>query len=244
MAHSQLLRTLRQELVKLADPDKAIQMRRYMKSAMPFHGVPSPLVKQLCRDLFPGFPPANAEQWRAEALSIWREAKFREERYAAIEYTRTRQAKAFQDRKALAVYEEFIVTGAWWDYVDIVASHHIGELLKIDQAAISKKMLVWSRSSDMWKRRSAILCQLTFKGETDLDLLYRCIEESMSSKEFFLRKAIGWALRQYARVDAKEVIRYVKLHKEKLSPLSKREALKAILKAEQTKLAGELSKLL
>jgi 3-methyladenine DNA glycosylase AlkD len=80
----------------------------------------------------------------------------------------------------------------------------------------------------MWKRRAAILCQLGFRRETDLDLLYACIEPSLESKEFFLRKAIGWALRQYAWTDPREVRRYVTANRERLSPLSVREAMKNI----------------
>jgi len=91
-----------------------------------------------------------------------------------------------------------------------------------------KEMLAWSRSDDLWKRRSAILCQLTFKKDTDLDLLYAVIEPALSSSEFFLRKAIGWALRQHAWTDPKEVRRYVRANEGRLSPLSKREALKNV----------------
>jgi 3-methyladenine DNA glycosylase AlkD len=89
-------------------------------------------------------------------------------------------------------------------------------------------MLRWSRDKDIWKRRSSIICQLGFKQDTDLDLLYACIEPSLDSDEFFLRKAIGWALRQYAWTDPDEVIRYVNAHEGSLSGLSKREALKNV----------------
>jgi 3-methyladenine DNA glycosylase AlkD len=91
-----------------------------------------------------------------------------------------------------------------------------------------KKMLQWSRSRNLWKRRSAILCQLSFKTDTNLDLLYAAIEPSLASKEFFLQKAIGWALRQYAWTDSAEVRRYVRANATRLSALSKREALKNI----------------
>ena len=86
----------------------------------------------------------------------------------------------------------------------------------------------WANDADMWKRRTAILCQLGFKRDTDLDLLYACIEPSLERREFFLRKAIGWALRQYAWTDPKEVRRYVKANRDRLSPLSIREATKNI----------------
>jgi len=89
-------------------------------------------------------------------------------------------------------------------------------------------MSQWSKCDDLWKRRTSILCQLSAKHATDLKLLYDCIEPSLGEKEFFLRKAIGWALRQYAWTDAEEIIRYVKEKGDRLSPLSKKEALKNI----------------
>ena len=128
------------------------------------------------------------------------------------------------------MYEEMVVSGAWWDFVDLIASRRLGPLLQEYPGPMRKKMLAWSRSKNMWKRRSAILCQLSFKADTDLELLYECIEPSLASKEFFLRKAIGWALRQYAWTDPREVRRYVRAHAGELSPLSQREALKNIRK--------------
>ena len=86
------------------------------------------------------------------------------------------------------MYEEMIVTGAWWDYVDAIAGHRLGLLLRRFPAEMRREMLAWSRSDDLWKRRSAILCQLTFEKDTDLDLLYATIEPALASKEFFLQK--------------------------------------------------------
>ena len=90
------------------------------------------------------------------------------------------------------------------------------------------RMLRWSRARDMWKRRSAIVCQLGFEEDTDLDLLYACIEPPLDSDEFFLRKAIGWALRQYAWTDPDEIVRYVREHEDRLAGLSRRDALKNV----------------
>ena len=115
------------------------------------------------------------------------------------------------------------------DVVDALASHRVGALLRSYPKPIRKYMLEWSRSDDMWKRRTSIICQLGFKQDTDLPLLYACIEPSLDSTEFFLRKAIGWALRQYAWTDPQEICRYVQTHDDRLSPLSKREALKNII---------------
>jgi 3-methyladenine DNA glycosylase AlkD len=231
---SNLLATLRRELAAAADPGRAPLMQAYMKSAMPYHGVSSPRRRFVCRTVFAGVDFPSAEAWRRAVLSIWRRASHREERYAAIELTEIRRFTPFQTIGALPMYEEMIVTGAWWDYVDAIATHRLGFLLRRYPAAMRRKMLTWSRSKDMWKRRSAILCQIQFKKDTDLDLLYACIEPSLPSREFFLRKAIGWALRQYAWTDPREVRRYVAAHQNALSNLSRREALKNVHKELRT----------
>lgn len=225
-----LLSKLRRELAAAGDPERAIGTQAYMKSAMPYYGVSSPKMRLVCRSVFAGVDFLTADAWRQAVLSIWRRASHREERYAAIELTGIKRFAPFQTMDALPMYEEMIVTGAWWDYVDALAAHRLGDLLRRYPSVMRRKMLAWSRSKDMWKRRSSILCQIKFKKDTDLDLLYTCIEPSLSSREFFLRKAIGWALRQYAWTDPKEVRRYVASRETALSNLSRREALKNVQK--------------
>jgi 3-methyladenine DNA glycosylase AlkD len=223
-----LLTKLRKALKEAADPAKAPAMQAYMKSVMPYHGVSNAARAAVCDAVFAQVKFADAAEWEAEVLAIWRGAKFREERYGALHLAGDKRARAFQTPAAAAMYEEMIVTGAWWDYVDGIASHRIGQILRDYPGPMKRKMLSWSKSPDMWKRRTSILCQLGYKAETDLELLYSCIEPSLGSKEFFLRKAIGWALRQYAWTDAEEIRRYVKRNRERMSPLSIREALKNI----------------
>ena len=203
-------------------------MQAYAKSALPFLGVTTPARRKVCRDVFAGADLPTAAAWRRAVLALWRGARYREERYSAIDLTEARRFDRFQDLAALPMYEEMIVTGAWWDLVDGIAGHRLGLLLRRFPREMRREMLAWSRSDDLWKRRSAILCQLTFKKDTDLDLLYATIEPALDSKEFFLRKAIGWALRQYAWTDPKQIRMYVREHERALSPLSKREALKNV----------------
>jgi len=224
--HSALQQTVREALLALAEPARAPAMQAYMKSEMPFLGVSAARVKAACRSAFAGYPFESAEIWRADVLSLWRGAKHREERYAAVALSGHRNARPFQTLATLPLYEELIVTGAWWDYVDELAEHRIGPLLAAYPVPMRKKMLVWSRSPDLWKRRTSIICQMFFGKATDQPLLFSCIQPSLSSKEFFLRKAIGWALRQLAKHDPKAVRRYVQEHATELSPLSRREALK------------------
>ena len=220
------LARVRDELGRVARPENAPAMQAYMKSSMPFLGVSATDLRKVCRALFSDRAYSAAASWRRDVLALWRGARHREERDAAIELTGIRAAQSYQDMDALPMYEEMITTGAWWDYVDGLAKHRLGAILRGHPRPMSEAMLAWSRDGDLWKRRSAILCQLAFKEETDLDLLYACIEPSLGSKEFFLRKAIGWALRQYAWTDPEEVRRYVCKNEARLAPLSRREALK------------------
>jgi 3-methyladenine DNA glycosylase AlkD len=225
---SSLLLRLRRELRRVADPRKAPAMQAYMKSAMPYHGVPAPLLRQSCKKVFAELDLVTREMWRASVLQLWRGARYREERYAAIALSGDRRAAQFQTPGAIPLFEEMIMTGAWWDYVDEIAARRVGPILRKYPVPMRKKMLLWSTSRNIWKRRTSILCQLGFKENTDLGLLYACIEPSLASNEFFLRKAIGWALRQYAWTDPAEITRYVRRHAKWLSSLSQREALKNV----------------
>jgi 3-methyladenine DNA glycosylase AlkD len=223
-----LLSKLRKALRQAGDPARAPAMQAYMKSAMPYHGVPAPLLRQVCKATFADLHFATASQWQAQVLGLWRDARFREERHAALHLAGDKRARPFQTPAAMKMYEELIVTGAWWDFVDDIASHRVGPILRDHPASMRRKMLSWSKSNNLWKRRTSILCQLSFKAETDLELLYACIEPSLGSQEFFLQKAIGWALRQYAWIDGAEIRKYVRLNRTRLSALSCREALKNI----------------
>jgi 3-methyladenine DNA glycosylase AlkD len=220
---------VRREFRRLADPVRAPQMQAYMKSAMPYFGVPAPPMRKTSKAIFRDLEFADANAWRDDVLALWRGARYREERYAAIELTGVRQAAEFQTPAAMPMYEEMIVSGAWWDTVDAIASQRVGPILREFPVQTKKLMREWSRCDNLWKRRTSIICQLGAKGATDLKLLYDCIQPSLGEKEFFLRKAIGWALRQYAWTDAAEVMRYVKEKGDQLSPLSKREALRNAL---------------
>ena len=223
-----LIVEVRAALKKAADPAKAPKMQAYMKSTMPYRGVSSPEQKAIWKAVFLAHPLSSSREWQEVALTLWREATFREERYGSIALTSLRQYASHRTMDSIPMFEEMIVTGAWWDFVDAIAGRQLGDVLRAEPRRMSKLMRRWARDEDMWKRRSAILCQLTFKRETDLTLLYDCIEPNLADKEFFLRKAIGWALRQYAWTDPREVKRYVKANRARMSNLSVREALKNV----------------
>jgi 3-methyladenine DNA glycosylase AlkD len=229
-----LLRAVRQGLRGAADAGKAPGMQAYMKSAMPYLGVQTPALRQTVRPLFRAHPLETFAGWHAAVLELWRSARYREERYAAIELAGFPRYRAFRTLEAIPMYEEMIVSGAWWDYVDAIATKQLGEILQQYTAPMAVLLREWAVSENLWKRRAAILAQLGFKRETDLDLLFDCIRPSLGSSEFFLRKGIGWALREYAKTDPGAVVRYVRRHEGRLSALSKREALRNVLAAGKT----------
>lgn len=223
---ARLLATVRRDLRAVADSQRAEGMQRYMRSQMPFHGVMAPGVARIARERFGAMGFDSADSWRRTVLYLWRRAKFREERYSAIALSGVRAAAEFQTTASLPMYEEMIVTGAWWDYVDEIAIRRVGPILRRFPAQVAPLMRRWSHSGDLWKRRTSIICQVGSKDATDSSLLFACIEPSLESREFFLRKGIGWALRQHARARPDEVRRYVASHGDRLSNLSRREALR------------------
>jgi 3-methyladenine DNA glycosylase AlkD len=197
-------------------------MQAYMKASMPFLGVPAPEVRRAVRAALTEHS-LDPDEWREPVLALWREAAYREERYAALELARRFERNATPGD--LALYEELVVTGSWWDTVDS-AAHLVGDLLRRFPEPTRTAMLAWAGDDDLWKRRVSIICQLGFRADTDLTLLYSCIEPSLGRSEFFLRKAIGWALRDLAWSSPAEVERYVRENVPRLAPLSVREATK------------------
>ena len=218
-------RAVRQALQDLADPERAGPMRSYMKSAMPFYGVPAPPRRRACAKAFMATPPQDFGAWSDAVLLLWRWAEYREERYAALELLNWEPCRVHHVWDALPLVEELAVSGAWWDLVDPLHAP-LGAILRAEPGRMRERMLEWAGSDDVWKRRCAIICQLGFKEELDFEFLTACIAPSQDSKDFFLRKGIGWALRDYAWTDPQRVKDYVDANEGTLSNLTRREALK------------------
>ncbi len=217
------LQALGPALVEAAMPEKAAGMAGYMKSAMPFIGVPAPVVRRTVRELARTHPCSGVEQLLATAMELWRGAQHREERHAAIMLADSRLGRG--EMRLLPFYAVVIQTGQWWDFVD-AAAPRLCELLQSNHGQMEALLREWSVHPDFWFRRAAIISQLPAKAATDVQLLRDVIEPNLADREFFVRKAIGWALRQYARTDPQWVSRYVSDHAGVLSPLSRREALR------------------
>src|SRR4051812_36262206 len=133
---SKLAETLLVKLREAAVPARAPAMQAYMKSAMPYFGVSAVPLRQVCKSAFDGLEWPDSAAWQRDVLTIWRGAGVREERYAAIELTGVRAARGFQRLDALAMYEEMIVDGAWWDFVDPIATQRLWAIIENDRAAM------------------------------------------------------------------------------------------------------------
>ena len=223
MVTTELIDAIRGRLRAAADPARAAGAQAYMKSQMPSLGVRVPEIRRIVKAAAAANPPRSLAELQSTVLALWRSASCREERYAAIELTGLKLAAG--ELSMLAIYEEIIRTGAWWDLVDGVA-HRLGALLRAHRAELTPVLGRWSRDDDFWVRRAAITAQLGAKAATDTTLLAAVIEANLSDPEFFIRKAIGWALRQYARTDPAWVRAFVQRHWDELSPLSRKEALR------------------
>lgn len=210
-------------LAVAADPEKAEPMAAYMKTEMPFYGVQKKGRIPVVRELTVACAPSDRSEYRDVVLALWG-LPHREEKYVAIAYART--FDQWVDDSSLPLYRRLVVEGAWWDFVDEIAIKLVGRALHKERERTEPQIRAWIRDEDMWLRRSAILCQIGHKTDTDPDLLADACTANLGGNEFFIRKAIGWALREYAKTDAAWVGGYVDVHREAMSGLSIREATK------------------
>ena len=218
-----MVRYVQGELAKLADPARAVPMAAYMKTEMPFYGVSKPYRVPIARTVQTRFPPVDGDDYRDKVRTLW-ELPHREEKYLAIGYAWTfRQYVVFAQ---IDLFERMISEGAWWDLVDELASPIVGKIVFEDRPRMRPVLERWIEAEDMWLRRSAILCQNRHKKDTDQEMLFDFCLRRAHEKEFFIRKAIGWALREYARTRPDEVRAFLVEHGHQLSGLSRREAAK------------------
>lgn len=216
-----LVRFAQTRLRALADPVKAGPMQAYLKTEMPFYGVPTPARVPVQRELRERFVPTTATEYRRNALALWA-LPHREEKYLAISYARA--FTRFVTIEQIDLYRRMIVEGAWWDLVDGVAIDIVGKVVLDDRTRMRPILTEWIRNEDMWLRRTALICQIGHKGQTDRKMLFDFCLRCAHEKEFFIRKAIGWALREYAKVEPEAVRAFLSSNGEKLSGLSRREA--------------------
>ncbi len=207
----------------LAEPHKAGPMAAYMKTEMPFWGVSAPARRKLASALRKRFPSTDDAEHALQIRALWA-LQHREEKYLAIDLAR-RPAKRI-GAQHMALYEQLIREGQWWDLVDAVATDLVGGALRKAPEEVWPTMDAWIDDEDLWIRRTAILCQNKHRAATDEARLFRYCLRRAPERDFFIRKAIGWALREYAKTAPGAVLAFCQKHGDRLSGLSRREAMK------------------
>ncbi len=219
-----VLERLTAEYPTAADPERAAGQRAYMKDVAPFLGMTSPVRRSLSRTVLAGLPRPDEPDCAAVALRCWRQPE-REYHYFAVDYLRrhvTHCSSGF-----LPVVRHLLTTVPWWDTVDLLAAHVVGGLVAADRD-LTAVMDAWVGDEDRWLVRTALLHQLRYKERTDADRLFAYCARQSDHGDFFVRKAVGWSLREYAKTDPDAVRAFVAEHRTRLAPLSLREALRTI----------------
>lgn len=234
-----LARFVTAELKRLADPEKAVQMAAYMKTSQTFYGVPTPLRAPIIKEIRTRFAPTDRKSYESGVLALWK-LPHREEQYIAIAYAR--QHRDFIALESLALYERMVREGAWWDFVDEIAAHLVGNVLSANRKEVRPIIEQWIDDDDMWIRRTALIAHLKHKHETDARQLFAHCLRRAHEKEFFIRKAIGWALREYSKSDPRAVGAFIKRNEKRLSNLSIAEASKHLARPGRRSVSGSPSR--
>lgn len=229
LASTALVDEIRAALAAVADPEKAAPMQAYTKSAMPNLGVQQPARVAALRPVLQRHRLPDRAAWEDTVRQLWDDASYREERYAATDVARFRAYATWAtDPRSLDLYDHLIVSGAWWDHVDEVSIRLVGPLLRAHPDQVTPVIRRWARDSDRWRRRASVICQIGSRDATDTALLAECILTNVDDPDFFLRKGIGWALREHAKTDPRWVRRFTTSYQARLSPLSFREATRTL----------------
>ncbi len=230
-----LVRFIRSGMQTNADPGRAVEMQRYMKTTQPFYGVPTPLRKEIFRQGRKAAPLTCRADYEAAVRALW-SGTFREEMYMALEVAGG--FKRFHSEESWPLYQELVATATHWDTLDWLASRIVGPLVQRNRA-LERDLVAWSDSPNLWVRRASLLAHLKHKKDTNTELLAATILKLAGDRDFFIRKAIGWVLRDYSYTNPAWVAVFVREHKDSLSGLSRREALKQLQRqAAQVRDAG------
>lgn len=207
------------------DEERAAQMSKYMRNLFPFYGINKPVLERLLKSMktageLPAFDQIH------ETVELLYAEEYRESHHMALEILKLYRKQLTPAH--LLWIESLIIRNSWWDSVDVLAPIIAGSILREHQDDLESTLLQWNNEENIWLIRASIIAQLKFRTLTNVDLLFRLIVPHTGNKEFFIAKAIGWALREYSKTDAKVVRQFVEITE--MQNLSKREALKRIKK--------------
>lgn len=218
---------LEQSFLAVKNSAIAEKQAAYMRNNFVFLGLPKPTRAGIQKAIFKEHRLQNSDALRETILALWGKQE-REFHLAAMDLALLHKKLWRPD--FLNLFEYMIRTHSWWDTVDTIACNMVGPLVK-KYPELMPTMDAWIGDEYMWTRRSALLFQMRWKHETDEKILYAYCKKVAHEKEFFIRKAIGWILREYSKSNAQSVKVFVDEHKHILSPLSVREGSKYLTKA-------------
>jgi 3-methyladenine DNA glycosylase AlkD len=209
------------KLTRSENSENAKAMKAYMRNQFDFLGIPTPERRTILKESIKSDALKDPHLLQEIVIELWNMPQ-REYQYCAIEILLF--YKKLWTRETIKVIEFCLTAKSWWDTVDPLAYDCAGTYFKFFPDKINSITYSWNSSANLWLQRSSLLFQKSYRKDTDLVILSTYILHVASSKEFFIQKAIGWVLREYAKTNAEWVIEFV--NKNKLAPLSQREALK------------------
>ncbi len=204
-----------------SNEEDAIRMKKYLRGQFEYFGIRSPERRMLTKEFFKEYGLPERSELQKVIKEIWSQDE-RELHYVAIDILDKYKKSIIEEDIVLIEY--LAVNKSWWDTIDFLSSKLAGNYFKMFPENIKKITGDWINSENFWLNRMALLFQLKYKDQIDETLLFNYIIKVRESKEFFIRKAIGWVLREYSKTNRESVIDFV--NENDLSPLSKREALK------------------
>ena len=225
------LRFIQSQLQLHADPNKALPMQQYMKTTMPFYGVHTPARRRIVKQAIKQFPIPTQRDCQSCIRQLW-SLPHREEKYIAIDFAELHPR--YITSGSLSLYKSMIRTGAWWDFVDPIAIALVGHVLMCERDKTRQTLENWIEDRSLWVRRGALLAHIRHKSHTDWEQLSRHCLTRGGEKDFFIRKAIGWALREYSYTAPERVSGFLRTNRDRLSRLSYREGAKALKKLGHT----------
>ncbi|HRI00512.1 MAG TPA: DNA alkylation repair protein [Saprospiraceae bacterium] len=206
-----------------ADPHRAARMKAYMKNHFEFLGIDSPKRKLLVKEIQQNIYSFNPSDFQTLVKELWNQP-YREYQYLVFDLGYSKISK--MDQLWIPFFEQLVLQKSWWDTVDGLSAHFIGLILKRNPELVEPYCMKWIEHDSFWIQRTAIICQLFFKDQCQFELLKNLILLKADSKEFFIQKACGWALRQHAKTNANQVRTFVNQYS--LPKLTVREATKHI----------------
>ena len=205
-----------------ANPTQAIPMKKYLRNQFEFYGLKAPEHRAIAKRVTVKYLNPDVEMVREVLALAWLEEK-REFQMFAVDYAIKHRGILAGDTSDVCLastdcIKSLLTTKSWWDTVDMLASNVVGYFASMYPDSLIPVMDEWVDSEKMWLRRTAIIHQLNYKDKTDQELLFKYCLQCCHEREFFIEKAIGWALRTYFRVSPAEVKKFVKKNEGKTLP--------------------------